>query len=351
MKKKNLRIVLMAAALLVVALILVFTRSNTTFRRQLSDFAVRDTAAVSRVVLADKSGKRIEIVRQESGLWILNDSLHAKQSMVNTFLETILKMRVREPVPLASHNNVVSRMAAQSVKTEVYQNAHRIHLFGLKLFPYEKKAKVIFVGDNTANNMGTHMLLENSSAPFVVHILGSKGFLNTRFSVLMEDWRDPSVFATTYQRIKSVQVTIPNNPEESFSIEKIAQREFVITPAVGKLDFEIDTIRVLRFLSSFSDLKFETIITRMEPLKKDSLLSSQPFILLAVTDDNNQTVRVKNFLKQPIEEEDFTGEKHELDPDRFYMLIEENNLLVLSQYYVFDKVMRPLSFFRKRNDQ
>ena len=89
----------------------------------------------------------------------------------------------------------------------------------------------------------------------------------------------------------------------------------------------------------------------MEPLKKDSLLSSQPFILLAVTDDNNQTVRVKNFLKQPIEEEDFTGEKHELDPDRFYMLIEENNLLVLSQYYVFDKVMRPLSFFRKRNDQ
>lgn len=352
MKKKNLKIVLLALALILIAGVLVLTRSNNTFKRKLSDFSVKDTALVSRAILADKAGRRIEVRRNETGGWILNDSLGVKQSMINDFLETIMKMRVREPVPLAAHNNVVSRMSANSVKVEVFQNRYRINLFGwIKLFPYEKKIKSFFVGDNTQDNQGTHMLIEKSSAPFVVHILGHRGFLNTRFSVLLEDWRDPSVFSTSYSHIKKVEVTVPNKPEQSYIVEKVGKKEFNFIPKVGIVDYEIDTVKVLRFLSSFADLKFETLISKMDPLRRDSIFSSNPIVIISVTDDQDKTVTVRNYYREPSEEVDFTGEPLEYDPDRFYMYIVEEDLLVLSQYFVFNKVMRPIDFFKKTLEQ
>lgn len=349
MKKKNLKIiVVLAAVLTLVALILFFTQSNNTLRRELKDFAIKDTSVVSRVLLADKQGERIEIKRNDGGLWILNDSLEAKQSMVNTLLETVLKMRVREPVPKSSFNNVVSRMSAKSVKVDIFKNAYRVNIFNwIKWFPYEKRIKSFFVGDNTQDNQGTHMLLENSTAPFVVHILGHRGFLNTRFSVLLEDWRDPSVFTTQFSHVRKVEVTLPNKPEQSYSIEKTGDRDFNLIPKTGIVDFEVDSIRVLRLLSSFSDLKFETLISNMDPLRRDSIFSSNPFVIISLTDDQNKTVTVKNYYREASEEVDFLGEPIEYDPDRFYMYIVEQDLLVLSQYFVFSKVMRPLDFLKK----
>ena len=345
--KKNKLTLILALILAAVAIILILSKTKTTNLKAISDFAVEDTTNVTKIFLADKQNREITLEKNAQNNWVVNKDYFASKNNVEVLLSTMLNLKVKKPVPKVAHNNVVSRMAGIAVKVEIYQMVYRINILGLKMFPHEKLTKTYYVGDSTQDNLGTYMLMENSNTPYITHIPGFRGFLYTRYSTRVKDWRDHEIFKYLISNIKSVKIEFNENSQESYIITKKQEHTFSLFSISENAEVSnYDTLKLLNFLASFRDIRFEALLNDMRKEKKDSIISSSPFQIITVIDTANNVNAVKTFHLNAAEGElDVNGDTILYDRDRLHALINNDKDFTLIQFYVFDKITRPLSYF------
>jgi hypothetical protein len=352
MKKNRLALIITLGLVFIAVVMLVFGSNNSTLNSKESDFAVSDTSNITKIFIANLDSSQILLERGQSG-WTLNKNYHAQQQKVEMLLNTMLKIKVRGPVSEASHENVIKRMSAIGMKVEVYQIVPRISLFGrINLFPHEKRTKVYFVGDITKDNLGTYMLKEGADKAFIMYIPGFRGFVASRYSPIEDDWRDHIVFRKRLGEIKSIQVEFSEEPYMTFRLDCIEKNNYRITRLADNYVLpQFDTLKVLNFLTSFSDVRFEALLTNnMEVEKRDSITSSPFLHRIILIDKNNDSTIVKTFTKKKYAEHlDITEKLIPVDLDRMYALVNDDKDFVLLQYFVFDKVLRPVIYFEKRD--
>ena len=343
--KKNRKIIFAVVILAIIAAMFIFTRSDSTLNKDYKDFAIKDTSLVTKIYLVDKNNNSLTLKKKAPGDWTVDEGYKARNSGIETILNTMQKIRVRQPVSKAAHNSVVRRLASSSIKVEIYQKAYRINLFGLlEWFPYEKLTKTYYVGGATQNNMGTYMYMEGSPEPFVVHIPRFRGFVATRYSVNLEDWRDFSIFKQKPSEIESVIIEFPEQPELSYKIEAKNNNTFdVISLLNNQVLQEYDTLKVLNFLSSFKNINFEALLNNKKPEIIDSITSSIPFHIITLNEKSGKSTKINTFHKGINVEDDEGNQIYDLD--RFYALVNEGKDFVLIQFYTFDKITRPINYF------
>lgn len=348
--KKNRIILLVVLILAIVALILFFKQSDRTFEGSMSDFAVSDTASVTQIFMSDKNNNMVTLTREKNGGWMVNDRYAASKYNLDMLLHTLLSLSVKEPVAQAAHNNVIRELAVNSVKVEIYQKVYRIDLFNtIRWFPHEKLTKVFYVGGATQSNRGSYMLMENSSVPFVIYMPGFRGFVSPRFTPLASVWRDYSVFRKELPQIASVQVEIPVRQNESYMVTNNLNSSVSLYSYPDKQEIAgFDTLAVLNFLTGFRNLNFESILSEMETTRKDSILASTPFTIITLTDSAGISSTIKTYFKEGYGEMDIDGKSIVYDLDRFYALVNNGEDFVLAQYFAFDRVLRPRSFFLRK---
>lgn len=351
MKRKHLIIFFLVIILVVVALFLIFNRGTGTFKNNTKEFAVKDTATITKVFLADKRNHTILLEKIGTGDWLLNGNYKARNSGVNLLFETFKHLVPKFPVPKSGHDNVVAQLAATSVKVEIYQTVNRIDLFGIQMFPHEKLTKTYYVGGATQDNMGTFMLMDGADVPFVVQLLGFRGYVAPRYSTIEKDWRDHAVFKNSLANIQQVIMEIPDEPENSFKIVKENQDLKLFDFYTNELIPQYDTLRLLNFLTAFTDIRYEALLNDMATDRKDSIIHRTPKNILTVIDSKGDSTTIITFFKPNDNKAvDMAGKLYVHDLDRMYALINEKRDFVLIQYYVFDKVLRPLSYFTFAED-
>lgn len=348
--KKNRLILIVVLILVIVAGALLLNRSSTTIPRKDIAFAVQDTASITRIFIADRNNHEITLTRDSSGAWFVNGS-PAQPAKVSSFLKTLKDLQVRNPVPLIARNNVITRMSTLAKKVEIYQVKPRINIFNkIRLFPREKLTKIYYVGDVTQDNQGTFMLMEGAENPYVVHIDGFRGFVASRYSALEYEWRDYTVFRAGIGDIRSIQVDFPADPAQSFVLEVGEDRSVTLrgltdnAPVMG-----YDTIRVLNFMTAFSDIRYESLLNdQIDRHIIDSVIVTTPKTVVSLTTRNNFTNTAKLFYK-PGFSRLYQADGALLEPfdlDRAYALVNDDKDFVLIQYFVFDKVTRTLAYLR-----
>ena len=346
--KKNRYLILIVVLLAVVTIVLVLANSRTTFNRALSDFAVDDTANITQIFMSDKNNNNVKLTKKTSDSWLVNEKYPASKFNIDMLLGTMLHLQVKETVPKAARNNIIKDLASNAVKVEIYQLKYKIDLFGkIRLFPREKLTKVYYVGGATQSNRGSYMILENSSEPYVTFIPELRGFVSPIYSPIEKTWRDYSIFRKGFQEILSVKVEFPGNPENSYVIRNRMNRspEMITFPG-GQVVEGPDTLRMLNFLSAFRKISFEALITEMDMKRKDSILASTPYCIITLTDTENKSSSITTFRKDvPLGTLDDFGNPAPYDLDRLYALANNGRDFVLIQYFVFDKILRPKSFF------
>ena len=348
MKKNRLAIIITSVLIVVAAVLLWNNRYLTTLRGEAYDFTVRDTASVTRLFFADKSGNQVLLSRTEEG-WKVNEKYDAQQTMVNNMLYTLDKMRIKMPVSLASHDNVITRMAGTNTKVEVYQIVPRINLFNkVKLFPHEKLTKVFFIGDVTQDNSGTYVLKEGADKAYIVHLHGFRGFISSRFSANQEDWRDHKIISENISDIASLKLEFNNDPENSFILNETGRYKYEMKRLNDESNVNIDTVRVLNLLTSFGDVRFEAFLSDIAQERRDSIINSpyQERLTLTTKDGRQNVIRTYtmriNASAFGFEENDWDD-----DPDHKYAYIENNDELVMIQDFAFGKILKPAEYYEK----
>jgi hypothetical protein len=348
--KKNKSFGLIAIILVIIVLVLLTQNHYSTLKKEETSFAIRDTASISKVFIADKGVNSVLIERTDKG-WILDKKHVANTRIVSTLLETIRGLRVKSPVSIASRDNVVRRLATIGKKVEIYQQVYRIEMFGMKLFKHEKLTKVIYVGDVTRDNLGTYMLIEDAANPYVVNMPGFRGFVSSRFSPLTDDWLSHVVFNHQLSDIKSLELVFAEHDSSSYKIDVLDEMgNYSITRLFDQKVLETyDTLKVLNLMTSFADLRYESRLTTILPPQRiDSIVNSPMMYELTLVDNSLDTISVKMFKKNRVSEavREMYNVLIPVDHDRFYGLINKGEDLVLMQYYVFDKVLYPIEYYR-----
>ena len=357
MKKNNRLTVIIAAVLVVIAGVLIWNnRYLSTVRGEDSDFMVWDTATVTKFYLADRNDHESLLERQPNGSWTLNGVYKAHSKQVQQFLTTLYKIRIKMPVSVASHDNIVKQLAVNSTKVEVYQVEPSINLFNrIKLFPREVRTKVFYVGDATKDSSGTFMLKEGADKAYIVYIPGFRGFITTRFTALPDDWRSHEIFNENMADIQSVTVEFNREPEESFKVENIGRHQYSMTRLADNTPIAFDTLKVINLLSSFRDLRFEALVNNLIPQERfDSIVQSPYLHRITLTTKDGTVTQMTTFEKLVTNTaileieglvDDFGNPLDPIDHDRIYGLINDGKDLTLIQYYVFDKVLNPADYY------
>ncbi|MBQ2511049.1 MAG: DUF4340 domain-containing protein [Bacteroidales bacterium] len=354
MKKKHIILLAVAAAIIIVAAIVAISGSrNATFEQ---DYHIEDTASITKIFMADKQDVCVTLTRGADGRWVVDDTYEANAPMVDLLLETLNTMRIREQVNKNAIPNAIKDLAAHSIKVEVYQNTPWINWFGgrLQLFFRERLTTTYYVGRETRDMMGSFMFREGDKVPYVIHIPGFRGFLTPRFVTEPLKWRSHTIVDLNVRAIARVELDIPQSPAESFAIVRQGdgfgmELTHPVQPVVG-----FDTARVARMLSSFTWLNFDEFASIVPNSFADSCVSGVPRTILRITDTAGVTREVKTFIKYINPDDLITipdPDTYEtFDLDRLYAIISGGSSkgpdTVLIQYYVFDNILQPASYFR-----
>lgn len=347
MKKNRIAIIITSVLIVIAALLLWNNRYLSSLRGDAYDFTVRDTASVTRMFFADKSGNQVLLRRTENG-WTVNDKYNAQPVMIDNILYTLDRLRIKMPVSLASHDNVITNMAGTNTKVEIYQIVPRINLFNkIKLFPREKLTKVFYIGDVTQDNNGTYVLKEGADKAYIVHLHGFRGFISSRFSASQEDWRDHKIFSNEINEIASLKLEFNNQPEKSFIINEKGRYSYEMKYLDGS-NIDFDTIKVLNLMTSFKDVRFEAFLTDIAESRRDSIINS-PYQekLTLTTKDGKSSVVTTYTMKINADAFGFIEEDWDDDPDHKYAYIQNNDELVMIQDFAFGKFLKPAEYYKK----
>ena len=355
MNKRNIILLICAAVLLVGCLLLVLWKKQVLFNKsdlQVDMFAVKDTAMVTRVFMADMHENTVLLTKTADG-WMLWDTIPVIAGKMESLLSTMQNLRVQQPASKNSIENINRMMAAGAIKVEIYENAPLFTLFKKGFFVKERRTITYYMGPATQSNTSNYAILEGrEDMPCIVYIPGFRGFVTPRYSPFAEDWISHRLFDTKLTRIQEVAVTDYEHPEQSFRIEKAGARFFHLYNSQNQMITQYDTSKVINYLSDFRNRNYESVATDVEPDKRDSIIRSSLFKTIKVTDVNGKTDEL-SFYHMNSEYDYYDASGNHINDievlynrDRCYAILNGNKQqLYLVQYYHFDRLLQPFSYF------
>jgi len=322
MKKSYLALIILS----VITIILLYNQKDNNVKQSLRDFAVEDTASISKIFLADKLGNEIILNRTKKG-WIVNDKYLTRKDAINTLLSTIKNIEVNYPVSNSMHNNVIKNLASKAVKIEIFLNDE------------EQPNKTYYIGTPAPNMIGSFMLLENSSKAFVMYIPGFNGFLAPRYNIdganiSLDLWKNRSFINLDPKKIHSVEVINHDDSTNSYIISKQDNR--YIIEHNGSKQFISNTLSS-KYFNLFRKVNCEGYLNTFS--KKDSIINSQPFHTIKIISNVSEKIEFNTFHKSPKREEYLNkdGIPLKYDQDRFYAHFNDDLLLI--QFYTFNQLL------------
>lgn len=352
-RKRNLLILLIAVVLIGLTAFFVAQKGSksATFEQ---DYHIEDVETITKIFIADKENNHVLLQRvmdadsTSDTTWTVDGIYPANKGMVRILLETLHDMRIRQQVNKNAIPQAIKQLSSRAVKCEVYQTCYRIDWFGgkLRLFPHEKLTKTYFVGHETQDMLACYMFRDGDKVPYIIHIPGFRGYLTPRFVADPVSWRSHVIVHWDITHLESVELDIPATPEESYKVSR--QGDGFVFHQAGKEINTFDTARVAQMLSCFHNLNFDEFANRVPNSNMDTSFNAGPRAILHVTNTDGVMREVKTYLKYNNPTDSLVMRNDELyemfDLNRLYAIID-NKDTVLIQYFVFDNILQPASFF------
>jgi len=303
----------LAIIILMVALIWFLSIDKKSTISVENNFAISDTASVSKIFIADRNGTTITLNRNEKN-WVVNNKYGVRKDAINTILTTINQIKIQRPVSINASDNVIKNLATKGVKIEIYTNQ-------------EAPNKTYTIGSSTANHLGTYMFLAGSETPFIVHIPSFNGFLSPRYGIQgnkisEKDWRTTNIFSLKAEKIARIIVNHIQEPKKSFTL---TTGSIILLNNLGN-EVSFNQEKVLQLLNAFKLLNCESYKD-----EKEKIEFATPLHELIVNNDTLRTYSIGNGKLVKDKKDNFTVK-------RMHATLN-NGELMLIQDYVFNKVL------------
>ena len=338
MKKFSSAIIIAVLLILAGVSFFIFKSKHTssTVDQDSRNFKFKDTAAITKIFIADKEGNNATITRTPKG-WFVNTKYSCRPDAILNLLEVIKHVEVKMPVAKEAKDGTLKFMSATALKVEIYVGDELVRQY--------------YVGHETPDSEGSYMLLtdvksgNNYKDPYVCFIPGFKGYLVPRYIAKENEWRDRVVLNYIPPQIKQIKVQHFLMPDSSFTIDLNSTTSFKLKNSKN-IDIEFDEMKMKQYLAYFQNISYEVLITDINKKLTDSLATNKPFSVISITTTDFKTNEYKFYNKQPnLTKIPEHGVTYQSDPDRLYMQFENNKEWALIQYFVFGKLLITSNYF------
>lgn len=337
---KKLSSVIIIAVLLILALISVFIfkskHTASTVDEDSRNFKYKDTAAITKIFIANKEGDNSTITRTAKG-WLVNNKYNCRPDAILNLLEVIKHVEVKMPVAKDAKESTLKFMSSTALKVEIYVG--------------EELVKQYYVGHETPDSEGSYMLLtdiksgNNYKDPYVCFIPGFKGYLIPRYIAKENEWRDRIVLNYIPPQLKQIKVQHFNMPDSSFTIDVNSTTSFKLKNSKN-IEIPFDEMKMKQYLAYFQNISYEVLITGKNKKLTDSLSANKPFSEISITTNDFKTSNYKFYHKKPnVAKIPELGVTYQSDPDRLFLQFENDKEWALIQYFVFGKLLIASSYF------
>jgi len=307
-------------------------------------FALEDTSTVDLIRITKKSGKEVTLSREKGGAWKVNNKYFARKEAIKLLLYTFKMVDVKFPAPESARQNIFRIMSSAGEKVEVFQNGERTRIW--------------LMGNETADLTGTYSLLadaesgENYEVPYIIHIPGFQGILNTRFFTNEADWRDRTIVAVSPYDIASINFKATEYPDSSFSIQvnDLKSYDLKVVDSKGKTFTQFDSLAVKQYLAYFLNLTCEKYFEDSLTVSEDSVKRvGRAFVNLTLKTKSGKEYVMNFFHKAPDKgkEEEF-GVKFSFDPNYVYIKSNNNKDFSIGQALQYGKVLQTPRYFASK---
>lgn len=310
----------------------------------LSNFQIKDTANVTKIIITEKDLGSITLNRgKNDNTWYINETKDIAQPYnVNLILETAFQIQIKQNVGAELKETALRQLAIRNKKVEYYFNDETT------------PRKIWYVGNATADHTGTFMLLEvkdeetgtmmRSPEPFIMFKPGVQGTLDTRFFAHKESWMYPAVFNYNIKDIAKIKVQNNTIPNDSYSIDVFENGDVALYDRKENTVPVFDTNEVRHYVTHFKELFYESFAKELTRSQQDSVLKAIPNFSFTVTENNGDSKNVRIWKIQKSNDEIGLNEI-QYDTGRAYASVDGSEDLVKIQFFTWDVLFKPISYF------
>jgi hypothetical protein len=345
---QRLLVYLFALILFIIVLFLYFGESLLSFRNSDNQFRIDPDVKVSMVVLHASSGEKVTLIRGTDNEWTLNNTFKANRVAVEQLIATVGRLSVKRPVSVSDRQKVNENLQNEGTTVEIYKQSYLLRLPFLKVeFARNKLIRKFIIGDEADDGQANFMRLYRSDNPYIVYRPGVSSSFHEIFSSSEHLWHDPLVLDLKAREIYKLNVSIPENKKESFSIIKDNSMIFRMFDNQGLvIDMSLlDSIRFHRYTHSFRGLYYYMLLTGEQEIQAREDKINPPFAELEVCDTAGECIVISCFYRPNRKQAGRLYVENLLtDPNLFYILINEQ-YLALAEFFSFSRILRHKSFF------
>ena len=304
--------------------------------RELIDFAVADTSAITMIRITDPNSVSIEL-KKRNKRWTDANGACITQGMVHNILDVSKNIAFKGYLPQNSHQTYKNLMSTSHTKVEYYVK--------------NKWYKTWYIGPPSPDHYGQIMLLDSkefgkSSEPVMMEIKGVHGIIAPNFFADYRQWMCTNIFAVPMEKLIEVNIINHDDSTSSFKIKKEGT-SFNVSQFNQKLPY-VDTANLYRYIHNYKKIHYDGANYELSEAQCDSLKKTQPFAELILKEGNNikqKTTHLKMFrIKSEDTQRNEFGELVNMDMNKFWCELGDGSL-VKCQYHVFNPLLFGYVYF------
>lgn len=283
MSKKYIKPIIIAA-IAVVASLLLWRNMDHTSNWKPDLFALKNPNEITKFTFTPNNAKRPPLSFEKiNNQWFVFDQ-HARYPADTNSIHLLLKwampkLRIKLPTSDEEKKTVTRNLTLNGVKATFFAGNEPVH--------------TIYVGGSTQSNEATYMYFPETERPCVIEVPGFQGYLTPYFNTDIQVWRSVYLFSSDPSNIKSLKVTYPNNPKESFNIQQIGDELSLLNSEGRKVDAKRGLIAgYLLLCKDFAREAGAVAGINREQTQKEAVLKSTPLAIFEYTTVQNQTTSI-----------------------------------------------------------
>ncbi len=303
-------------------LIIILLNNRTPFGKRNTSFSADPKKEITRIEFSCDDKKLI--LEKKGNEWRVNGQNEARKSSILFILKVLNEIRIKSPVSAELFNQEITEKEIMPIRVKVFEKNKIIRSF--------------LVYKTNSNSYGNIMKIRHGSKPFIVSIPGFEEEIGSAFNIHELYWRPFIIFNILPSQISSVSVENYSDIPSSFSIVN-SKLELKLAGTEGTLT-GWDSSRIIRYLSYFVRIPFESWASELSPEERRKIESGQPLFLITVTESDG-TERILTLWDRWLE----NNGKLEKDTDRLWAKTNNSNELLIMRYSDVDPILKKKSYF------
>lgn len=303
-------------------LVIYLLKERSPFGGKNTSFAVPPGTAITRIEFTC-SGKNLTLERKEDQ-WFVNKKQETRKSSIMFILKILNEMQIKSPVTPELFDKEIIANGISPVKVKVYSGSRTVRSF--------------LVFKTSSNTYGNIMKLSEGSKPYIVFVPGNEVEIGSAFTLNELFWQPYTVFDLLPSEIYSVTFENLSDSSSSFRIKNENR-----TLSLYMLNNQIsgwDTTRVVRYITYFINIPFETWAFDLPESERDEIIKSQPLFRITVISSDGEK-KILSLWERSVEE---NGLKKK-DTDRLWGKTNQSNEIFVMRYTDIDPLIKKRSYF------